>query len=173
MCSSDLAAGAVIRAEPPSGTVVARGSKVSLYLSTGPAPTPTPVPVKVPDVRGMVEADAIVELADRGFTIGERPRRTDPNGPPVSSFAPIVKFILWSDMLFEAFVAEFEKCSPVLKFVNTHFPLQLGNRHFQLEREPEQIMLVRALGQFFSASSTVGVVRISVATLAITSTDPF
>lgn len=76
--NASVPAGSVIRAEPPAGTVVARGSKVSLYLSTGPAPTPTPVPVKVPDVRGLVEADAIVALADRGFTIGERPRRTDP-----------------------------------------------------------------------------------------------
>ncbi|MFO1540726.1 MAG: PASTA domain-containing protein, partial [Chloroflexota bacterium] len=88
--NANVAAGAVIRTEPEAGTKVRPGTKVALYISTGPAatPVPTPRPITVPDVRGLEEADALIVLGDAGFTIGERIRATDavvPAGRVVST----------------------------------------------------------------------------------------
>jgi serine/threonine-protein kinase len=52
----------VIATDPQSGARVAEGSVVTVFYSTGPR--------KVPDVRGMTEADATTLLEDRGFQVG-------------------------------------------------------------------------------------------------------
>jgi heat shock protein HslJ len=47
----DLAAGRVIRTDPPADTRVAVGSRIDLYVSRGPQPTPTPTPTAKPTPR--------------------------------------------------------------------------------------------------------------------------
>ena len=69
-------AGDAIKTDPESGSKVPPGSEVDLYVSTGPTPSPSPKPVAVPDVRGLPEADAIIEIGDAGLVVGDRIRRT-------------------------------------------------------------------------------------------------
>jgi beta-lactam-binding protein with PASTA domain/uncharacterized lipoprotein YbaY len=79
--NADIPAGSVIKSDPSGGTSVPSGTRVDLYISTGPSATPTPKPVTVPDVRGMAEADAIIALTDAGLEIGQRFRQLDPDLP--------------------------------------------------------------------------------------------
>ncbi len=55
-------AGAVIGLRPAPGTRLTVGAPVTVVISKGPAPT------KVPDVRGMRQADAVATLARAGLT---------------------------------------------------------------------------------------------------------
>jgi serine/threonine-protein kinase len=61
--SEEIAAGAVIRFDPPAGTEMKAGETVSLVVSSGRAP------VKVPDVVGLTPKSATQNLTDRGFQV--------------------------------------------------------------------------------------------------------
>jgi serine/threonine-protein kinase len=54
--------GAVIGLRPASGTTLTVGAPVTMVISKGPAPT------RVPDVRGLRQADAVAALARAGLT---------------------------------------------------------------------------------------------------------
>jgi eukaryotic-like serine/threonine-protein kinase len=58
-------AGRVIKASPAVGTLVPPNSKVTLYVSTGPAKK------AVPDVVGKSEQDATQALSEAGFSVGK------------------------------------------------------------------------------------------------------
>jgi beta-lactam-binding protein with PASTA domain/predicted Ser/Thr protein kinase len=55
--------GVVVASNPPAGSSVAKGSKVTLSVSKGPAST------QVPDVRGQNQADATTLLEGAGLTV--------------------------------------------------------------------------------------------------------
>ncbi len=59
--SATVAANNVIRTDPPANTPLAKGSKVTLVVSSGPAN------VKVPPVEGLTEAAARNQLTQRGL----------------------------------------------------------------------------------------------------------
>ena len=59
--SSSIAAGRAIRTDPAGGTEQKKGTRVQLFISTGPKR------VKVPDVVGLDIEDARAELSDRGL----------------------------------------------------------------------------------------------------------
>ena len=61
--SSSVPKGNVISTSPPNGTVVAKGSTVKLFVSTGPAQ------VAVPNVKGELEQTATNRLQGEGFTV--------------------------------------------------------------------------------------------------------
>jgi serine/threonine-protein kinase len=61
--SSDVDEGKVIRSDPSAGVLVARGSTVTIVVSSGPAP------VAVPDVTGQTENDARSRLEQDGFRV--------------------------------------------------------------------------------------------------------
>jgi beta-lactam-binding protein with PASTA domain/predicted Ser/Thr protein kinase len=65
-------AGEALRTSPAEGVSVAKGSDVTLVVSTGPRQ------VSVPDVRGLARADAKAALKKAGFKVGvtEQPSRT-------------------------------------------------------------------------------------------------
>ena len=72
--STEMAAGLVIRQDPPADTKVAAGSAVSLVVSSGaPTPTATPSPsvgmIEIPSVYTMDAATATGVLEDRGFVV--------------------------------------------------------------------------------------------------------
>jgi serine/threonine-protein kinase len=58
-----IPAGDVVRSSPVAGTSVARGSSVTLFVSSGP------VPVKIPDVTGFSQHDAHQTLTSQGFVV--------------------------------------------------------------------------------------------------------
>jgi serine/threonine-protein kinase len=58
-----IPAGDVVRSSPVAGSSVARGSSVTLFVSSGP------VPVKVPDVTGFSQHDAHQTLTSQGFVV--------------------------------------------------------------------------------------------------------
>jgi eukaryotic-like serine/threonine-protein kinase len=60
---SDLANGVVVASDPPPGTSVSKGSKVTLSVSKGPATT------QVPDVSNQNQADATSILQSAGLTV--------------------------------------------------------------------------------------------------------
>jgi eukaryotic-like serine/threonine-protein kinase len=68
--SAEIAAGDVIRFDPPAGTEMKAGETVDLVVSSGPAP------VKVPDVVGLAPKPATQALADRGFQVEEAAGRS-------------------------------------------------------------------------------------------------
>ena len=89
-------AGRVIKASPAEGTLVAPGSKVTLYVSTGPAQKP------VPDVVGKSEQDAEQAISQAGFNVGNvttdststQPqgtviRQSPPGGRPAKPGTPV------------------------------------------------------------------------------------
>src|ERR1044071_6983218 len=89
-------AGRVIKASPAEGTLVAPGSKVTLYVSTGPAQKP------VPDVVGKSEQDAEQAISQAGFNGGNvttdststQPqgtviRQSPPGGRPAKPGTPV------------------------------------------------------------------------------------
>lgn len=61
--SSEVAAGLVVRSEPPSGTTLDAGSRVTVVESTGPAMA------TVPDLAGASVEDAEARLADLGLRL--------------------------------------------------------------------------------------------------------
>lgn len=61
--SSSAATGTVLSQEPKAGTKAAKGSTVKIIISQGSETA------KVPDVRGMSEADATAQLQASGFTV--------------------------------------------------------------------------------------------------------
>jgi beta-lactam-binding protein with PASTA domain/tRNA A-37 threonylcarbamoyl transferase component Bud32 len=63
--SATVQKGLVIKTSPPDGSLVARGTTVTLTVSTGPPK------VKVPDVVHQSEADARNTLVNRGFQVKE------------------------------------------------------------------------------------------------------
>jgi beta-lactam-binding protein with PASTA domain/ABC-type amino acid transport substrate-binding protein len=94
--SETINEGDVIRTDPRAGTDAARGSTVDYIVSRGPNPNPTPTPtptpaptatpkpvpqVAVPQVRNMSQDDAIAELLDKKFKIGEIREVTHPSIP--------------------------------------------------------------------------------------------
>jgi serine/threonine-protein kinase len=67
-------AGSVIRQDPPAGEKVAKGSAVSIVVSSGspsPSPTTSPSPgeVAVPNVYGMQSAAAAAEVGAAGLEV--------------------------------------------------------------------------------------------------------
>ena len=61
--SDTIENGEVTRTDPPAGSELAKGETVTVYVSTGSAS------VSVPDVIGMVEADAVATLQQAGFRV--------------------------------------------------------------------------------------------------------
>ena len=61
--SESIRAGDVVRTAPPGGTLADRGSKVTVYLSSGPGK------VTVPDVTGQSQGSAQGELAGAGLRV--------------------------------------------------------------------------------------------------------
>ena len=61
--SDAAAAGVVVAENPPSGTSVSKGSKITLSVSKGPATT------QIPDVTGQTQADATTLLQGAGLTV--------------------------------------------------------------------------------------------------------
>jgi beta-lactam-binding protein with PASTA domain len=66
--STAVAVGAVIAATPPAGSVVARGSRVGIVVSTGPGTT------GVPDVKGLTSSQAVHKLTQAGLKPGVQSR---------------------------------------------------------------------------------------------------
>jgi len=62
--STTVAAGTVISSDPVSGTLVALGSAVNLIIAG------TPVLVTVPDVVGLIQADAETAITNAGLVVG-------------------------------------------------------------------------------------------------------
>jgi len=60
---SDQAQGVVVAEDPPSGTSVPKGSKITLSVSKGPATT------QIPDVTNQTQADATTLLQGAGLTV--------------------------------------------------------------------------------------------------------
>lgn len=58
--SESMAKGKVIRTDPPGGAPAPGGSKIKMYVSTGPKPT-------VPNVKNMTESDARSALEAKGY----------------------------------------------------------------------------------------------------------
>jgi eukaryotic-like serine/threonine-protein kinase len=79
--SSTVAPGAVIAASPAAGSVVQRGTRVSIVVSTGPSS------VGVPDVKGMTSAQAVHKLTQAGFkpTAQSRSSTSVPAGTAIST----------------------------------------------------------------------------------------
>ena len=67
--SNDVPAGQVIRQDPKSGTTVKEGSKVTIYVSQGSES------IKVPNVKGLTEANAKSALSD--FTVTTSTEHSD------------------------------------------------------------------------------------------------
>jgi serine/threonine-protein kinase len=61
--SDTVDAGTVIGTDPSSGTTVAKGSSITVIVSTGSPPVP------VPDVKGKSETDAQSQLVDLGLKV--------------------------------------------------------------------------------------------------------
>jgi serine/threonine-protein kinase len=62
----NLPTGQVLQMQPPPGTQVAAGSKVTLVVASGQ--------VQVPDLRGKTQDEAIQALQALGFSVGIEPR---------------------------------------------------------------------------------------------------
>ncbi len=79
--NSQVTAGLVIRTDPAAGTEVQPGSAVDYVVSLGieptPTPEPTPAPVVIPDLAGVVEADAVNALLDAGLVPGVKTEAFD------------------------------------------------------------------------------------------------
>lgn len=98
--STAVAAGLVIRQDPPSGTKVARESAVNVVVSSGsPTPTATPTPTPsssaseaadlgtVPNVYSMDASTATARLESSGFSVAIR--RKASNQPPGTVIAVV------------------------------------------------------------------------------------
>jgi len=82
----NMPAGQVLAMQPPPGTQVPVGTKVTLVVASGN--------VQVPDLRGKTQEEAVAALQKLGFSVGIEPR-DDPAKPgtvldqrPVNSLAP-------------------------------------------------------------------------------------
>lgn len=63
--SVEIPEGNLTRTEPAAGSRVFKGSRVTIYVSTGPKQ------VKVPDLSGLSEQEALTSLTQAGFVVGE------------------------------------------------------------------------------------------------------
>ncbi|HWX45784.1 MAG TPA: Stk1 family PASTA domain-containing Ser/Thr kinase [Solirubrobacteraceae bacterium] len=79
--STAVPAGQVIGEQPPAGTVVRRGSRVAISVSTGPGT------VEVPNVKGQTSAQALRKLTQAGFkpTTQSRSSASVPTGNAIST----------------------------------------------------------------------------------------
>jgi eukaryotic-like serine/threonine-protein kinase len=68
--SDTIPAGKVTRTDPAAGAMVAQGSSVVIYVSTGPAP------VAVPNVVGQTQGQAQATLTAAGFQVTANPQAT-------------------------------------------------------------------------------------------------
>jgi eukaryotic-like serine/threonine-protein kinase len=73
--SNTVHKGLVIRTSPAAGAVAAAGSKVTLFVSSGPKK------VKVPDVRGKSVSDATTTLQNAGFKVRQQTAKNS-SAPP-------------------------------------------------------------------------------------------
>ncbi len=64
--SDKIPSGGVVRVDPPKGTMLEKGSTVTLYVSIGAEPINN---VAVPSVVGRAQEDAIKRLTDKGFVV--------------------------------------------------------------------------------------------------------
>ncbi|MFF7682497.1 Stk1 family PASTA domain-containing Ser/Thr kinase [Microbacterium sp. NPDC007973] len=69
---ASIAAGNVTRTTPDSGTTVASGQQVTVYVSTGPDTA------SVPSLEGLSESEARSALQNAGLSVGSIRRTTDP-----------------------------------------------------------------------------------------------
>ncbi|GAB3198319.1 Stk1 family PASTA domain-containing Ser/Thr kinase [Nocardioides hungaricus] len=79
---SDEEAGVVTRTDPAPGQPVAQGTNVTVYYSDGQE--------LIPDVRGLMQAEAKTEIRKAGFKVQveEDPTSTEPAGTVVNQFPP-------------------------------------------------------------------------------------
>jgi beta-lactam-binding protein with PASTA domain len=79
--SSTVADGMVIGETPPAGSVVAKGTRVTLAVSTGPGSSP------LPDVAGLTAAQASTKLEQAGFkpTTEKQSSATVPSGRVIAT----------------------------------------------------------------------------------------
>ncbi len=79
--SATVAAGAVISTTPAAGATVRRGTRVEVFVSTGPAS------VGVPAVHGLTEAEAVRKLRHVGLVPTPQPRSSSsmPSGQAIST----------------------------------------------------------------------------------------
>jgi eukaryotic-like serine/threonine-protein kinase len=63
--SASIPKNIVIKTSPPNGSVMAAGTQVTIFASSGPRM------VKVPDVKGQPQASAVSQLRKDGFTVNE------------------------------------------------------------------------------------------------------
>jgi serine/threonine-protein kinase len=79
--SSTVADGVVIGETPPAGSAVAKGTRVTLAVSTGPGSSP------LPDVAGLTAAQASTKLEQAGFkpTTERQPSATVPSGRVIAT----------------------------------------------------------------------------------------
>ena len=94
--STVVAAGLVIRQDPPAGAKVARDTAVAVVLSSGPpspSPSPTPSPsdlVTIPNVYTMDAATATATLESAGFTVTIRKQTSTQASGTVIAVTPDV-----------------------------------------------------------------------------------
>jgi serine/threonine-protein kinase len=81
--SATVAAGSAINTDPPAGTSLAAGSKVTLFVSSGPAP------VNVPNLTGLSKTDAESRLSalNLNFSTVSQPSSTAPVDTVISQSA--------------------------------------------------------------------------------------
>jgi eukaryotic-like serine/threonine-protein kinase len=79
--SSTVADGVVISETPPAGSVVSKGTRVTIAVSTGPGSSP------LPDVAGLTAAQATAKLKEAGFkpTTEKQPSATVASGRVIST----------------------------------------------------------------------------------------
>lgn len=88
--STAVAQGSVTRTDPPAGTLVAKNTTVTLYVSTGSptttSSTPTTVTQQVPNVVGRKVSNAEATLANAGYSAVVSPASCNgsPNGTIIS-----------------------------------------------------------------------------------------
>jgi eukaryotic-like serine/threonine-protein kinase len=79
--SATVPIGAVVGETPPQGSVVDKGTRVTIAVSTGPGSAP------LPEVKGLTGAQASSKLTQAGFkpTVQSRPSATVPQGVVIST----------------------------------------------------------------------------------------
>jgi beta-lactam-binding protein with PASTA domain len=81
--STKVVEGAVIRSDPGAGVAIDRGSRVTLFVSTGPEQ------VTVPDVVGLDQEDALTRLRSRGLSVVVRERASSEPIDTVVAQSPV------------------------------------------------------------------------------------
>ena len=85
--SQSIPEGVATGTEPPAGTRVGAGASIALFVSSGPPPADEPV---VPEVAGLVEAEAVAVLEDAGLgaTTTSQPSEEIPEGAATGTEPP-------------------------------------------------------------------------------------